>query len=137
MGATVGPNVAISNFIAKDIIRRVADEASVGHDCKSTEELLCKFEEYNEMRIQKNYNSKNIIVASMDIDKWFPSIKTRQVAKEIKQMVIDSGIEFKDINYDKVSEYLGKYMTVADILVNGFEELLYINDEKMEETSWG
>ena len=45
MGATVGPNVALTNFIARDILRKVADEASVGYDRKSTEEVLSKFEE--------------------------------------------------------------------------------------------
>jgi hypothetical protein len=44
MGATVGPNVALTNFIARDILRKVADEASVGYDRKSTEEVLSKFE---------------------------------------------------------------------------------------------
>ena len=47
MGATVGPNIALTDFIARSIVRKVADEASVGNDCKNTEELLSKFEEYN------------------------------------------------------------------------------------------
>ena len=51
MGAIVGPNVALTDFIVRNIIRKVAKEASVGNDCKSTEELLNRFEEYNNVRI--------------------------------------------------------------------------------------
>ena len=43
----------------------------------------------------------------MDIDKWFPSMKTRPMAKEVRQLTIDSKIEFKEIDYDKLSKYLG------------------------------
>ena len=48
-------------------------------------------------------------------------------------MIIDSEIDFKDIDYDKVSKYLGKYMTAVEILENKFEDLLYIDEEKMKE----
>jgi hypothetical protein len=58
MGATVGTNVALTNFIARDILRKVADEASVGYDRKSTEEVLSKFEEFNENRTIKGYSNK-------------------------------------------------------------------------------
>ena len=52
MGATVGPNIALTDFIARSIVRKVADEASVGNDCKNTEELLNKFEEYNHEEVK-------------------------------------------------------------------------------------
>ena len=103
MGATVGPNIALTDFIARSIIRKVAEEASVGNDCKSTEELLNKFEEYNHVIVQKGYSTKNVMIASMDIDKWFPSMKIRPMTKEIKQMIIDSGIEFKEIDYENAA----------------------------------
>jgi hypothetical protein len=65
MGATVGPNIALTDFIARNIIRKVAEEASVGNDCKSTEELLNRFETYNKERIQNGYSDKNVIIASI------------------------------------------------------------------------
>ena len=132
MGATVGPNVALTNFIAIEIVKKVAEEASVGNDCKSTEELLNKFEEYNRTRIQNGFASKNVIIASMDINKWYPSMKTRPMTKEIKQMIIDSKIEFKEIDYDKISKYLGEHMTIEEILEDEMEELLYIHEHKMD-----
>ena len=60
MGATVGPNLALTNFIAKNVVKEIAKEASVGNDCESTEELLCEFEEYNKTRVQTGLADKNI-----------------------------------------------------------------------------
>ena len=131
MGATVGPNVALTNFIGKDIVKKIAEDASGGHDIKSNEELLSRFVEYNKSRVEGNYDSKKVFIASMDIDKWFPSMKNRAMAMEIRQMIIDSEIEFKEVDYDKVSKYLGKYMTVDEIIEEEMEDLLYIDEEKM------
>ena len=47
MGAVVGPNVALSNFIGREIVRRVAEDASSDNVCKSTEELISRQEQYN------------------------------------------------------------------------------------------
>ena len=132
MGATVGPNVALTNFIAKNVIKKIAEEASVGNDLKSVEELLNKFEEYNKARVHNGYANKNIFIASMDIDKWFPSMKNRPMAKEIKQMIIDSNFVFKEIDYDRVSKYLGEYMTIEEILEEEMEDILYIEQDKLE-----
>ena len=46
MGAMVGPNIGLAKF-GNLIIRKVADEADVGHVSKSTEETIAKIEEYN------------------------------------------------------------------------------------------
>ena len=131
MGATVGPNIALTDFIAKNIIRKVAEEASVGNDCKSSEELLNRFEAYNNARIQNGYSDKNVIIASMDIDKWFPSMKIKQMMKEVKQMIVESKIEFKEIDYDNASKYLGEEMTIEEILEEEMDEILYIEEEKL------
>jgi hypothetical protein len=95
MGATVGPNIALTDFIARNITRKVAEEASVGNDCKSTEELLSRCEEYNNVRIQNGFSSKNVIIASME---WFPSMKIKPMMKEVKQMIVESKIAFKEID---------------------------------------
>ena len=71
-------------------------------------EVLSKFEEFNEHRTIKGYSNKNVIIASMDIDKWFPNMKLKPMTKEVKQMIIDSNIEFKGIDYESASKYLGE-----------------------------
>ena len=68
----------------------------------------------------------------MDIDKWFPSMKIKQMMKEVKQMIVESKIEFREIDYDNASKYLGEEMTIEEILEEEMEEILYIEWEKFD-----
>ena len=70
-------------------------------------------------------------IASLDIDKWFPNMKLRPMTKEVKQIIIDSNIEFKDIDFESASKYLGEKMTIEEILEEEMEEILYIEEEKL------
>ena len=130
MGATVGPNVALTNFIGKEIVKRVAEDADSGNVCKSVEELLGKFEEYNKNRVENGHGEENIIVGSMDIEKWYPKTKPIPSAKTIKQMILNSKIKFDGINYEEVAKYLGKYMTIEEILEVEMEEILHGGSQK-------
>ena len=51
MGAIVGPNIGLSE-IGSRIVRKIADNADIGLESKSTEEVLNKFEIYNKRRLQ-------------------------------------------------------------------------------------
>ena len=61
MGAVVGPNVGLSNFIGKEVVRRVAEDAGNENICKSTEELLSTFEAFNKERIKKGLHERKLI----------------------------------------------------------------------------
>jgi hypothetical protein len=65
----------------------------------------------------------------MDIKKWYQSMITRPSAKVIKQMIIDSSLKFEDINYDAVSQYLGEFLTMEEILEEELEEIVYIKKD--------
>jgi hypothetical protein len=67
MGAVVGPNVGLSNFIGKEVIRRVAEDLNSDNVCKPTEELLSRFENYNQNRVKNGFHEEKMIIASMDI----------------------------------------------------------------------
>ena len=47
-------------------------------------------------------------------------------------MIIDSNIEFKEIDYENASKYLGEKMTTEEILEEEMEEILYIEEEKLK-----
>ena len=89
MGAVVGPNVALSNFIGREIIKRVAEDADNDTVCKSTEELLSIFEAYNKDRVKEGFHQKKMILGSMDIEKWYPSTLIKPSAEVMKNMIID------------------------------------------------
>ena len=50
MGAIVGPNMGLSE-LGSIIVRKISDNADVGHVAKTTEEVLNKFEEFNKRRL--------------------------------------------------------------------------------------
>ena len=91
---------------------------------KSTEETIAKIEEYNKNRNALNANSDNVIVGSMDIKKWYPTMIAEPSAKEIREMVEESEIEFEGFDMDVVSQYLGEYLTNEEIISEGMEEIL-------------
>ena len=132
MGAVVGPNVALSNFIGREVIRRVADNAKSDTVCKSTEELLSRLEQYNRDRIKNGFDKEKMILASMDIKKWYPSTIARPSAKVIKKMIIDSGLEFEGMDYDAVSRYLAEHMSNEEIEEEKFEEIVYRKNENVK-----
>ena len=129
MGAYIGPNVGLAN-IGGLIIRRIAEETDTGFVCKSTEEMQYRFEKYNKERIEKNLGDKNIIIGSMDVEKWYPRLNPKRLGVAVKNMVIVSEIEFEGINYEAVSKYLGKFMTKEEIEDENMEEILYIKVKK-------
>ena len=132
MGANVGPNVGASNFVSQ-IIRKIADLEDEGFVCKSTEEMLHTFDNFNKSRNLGNSGKRNLIIGSMDIEKWYPNTIPRPTAKRINEMYIKSKLEIKGVDYEKVAKYLGKFLTREEILQENMEEILYIKEGKMKE----
>ena len=110
MGAMIGPNIGLAKF-GNLIVRKVADEADIGHVSKSTEETVAKIEEYNKDRSSLNPRGKKVIIGSMDVIKWYPNTKAEPSAKVIRSMVEESEIDFEGFDIDVVSQYLGEYLT--------------------------
>ena len=66
----------------------------------------------------------------MDIDTWYPSQIPGPSAKGIRNMFEESEVEFEGINYDKVSRYLGEFLTEDEIKQEGMEEIVYMKIKK-------
>ena len=130
----VGPNIGLSKF-GNLIIRKVADEADVGHVSKSTEETIAKIEEFNKNRNKLETNGKKVIIGSMDVEKWYPSMIAQPSAKDIREMVVESEIDFKGFDLDVVSQYLGEYLTNEEIKEEDMEEIVYMKKEKAKRKS--
>ena len=120
MGARVGPNTGLSQIgckIVKAISQNLEDKLSV----KSTEEMLCKFRSYNINR--KLENSKKM-VASMDIDSFYPSINPVRVAEIARLMWKRSDLKV-NINHEKLAMYLGTHMSKAEIENENISEIVF------------
>ena len=88
---------------------------------------------YNKRRLQANPGIRNLIVASMDIEKYYPNILSDKSAKIIRKMWEESDLSIEGIDYDKLSSYLGKHLKKEEIVEEGFEELVYkrkVNEKK-------
>ena len=132
MGAVVGPNIALSNFLGKEIVRRIAEDANNDTVCKSTEELLSRIETYNKDRIEKGFNKKKMILASMDIEKWYQNTLARPSTKVIMKMLIESELKFVGIEYDDVSKFLGEEMSKEENIKENFQEIVYMKNENLD-----
>ena len=85
MGAVVGPNIGLSE-IGSIIVRKIADNADIGLAAKSTEEVLNKIETFNKNRLENNHGLKKLIIASMDVEKFYPNILSEKSAKIIRRI---------------------------------------------------
>ena len=129
MGAVVGPNIGLSE-IGSRIVRQIANAADKGLVAKSTEEVIEKFEKFNKSRLEKNPPLKKLIIASMDIEKFYPSVLSAKSAKIIRRMWEDSDLAIEGVDFDKLCKYLGIHLKKEDIVEEGFEDLLYTRKKK-------
>jgi hypothetical protein len=124
MGAIVGPNIGLSE-IGSILVRKIADEAEEGSVAKSTEEVLHEFETFNKRRMNINPKLKTLIIASMDVEKFYPNILSAKSAKIIRKMWEESELTIEGIDVDKLTRYLGNYLNKEEIIQDKFEELMY------------
>ena len=104
-------------------MRKIADNADIGLVAKSTEEVINKFEIFNKGRLKKNPSLKKIIIASMDIEKFYPNILSAQSAKIVRKMWEESELSIDGIDFDQLSKYLGNHLKKEESAEEGFEDL--------------
>ena len=97
-GAVVASNHRASFFISS-IIKPVLEMAPEA--CNSTEDFLSRIEDLN-----KNKDLKNAIIGSMDVDALYPSIDIEFSVDKCVELILESGIQFKELNTDELGLYL-------------------------------
>ena len=102
MGAVVGPNIGLSE-VGSIIVRKIADNADVGLVAKSTEEVINKIEAFNKRRFENNLGNKKLIIASMDIEKFYNNLISEKSAKIIRKMWEESELVIEGIDTDNSS----------------------------------
>ena len=128
MGARVGPNTGLSQ-IGSRILRSIIDDVKVRHDVKSTEEMLAKIEQYNES-LKSKKSKKKMILASLDIKNFYPSIDPKRGAQIAKLMWNRSDIVFEDVNVDELVWYISRYGLKENIEADGLSEYLYTKKKR-------
>ena len=108
MGASIGPNTGLSQ-IGCQIIRKISDNVVERYDVKSTEEMLASFSEYNKSISDKKKNLRCKVIASMDINSFYPSLNADQVAKVAKIMWERSTVQLGNIDTSELAFYIAKF----------------------------
>ena len=128
MGARVGPNTGLSQIGSK-VLRSIIDDVKVRHDVKSTEEMLARIENYNES-LKSQKSKKKMVLASLDIKNFYPSIDSKRGAQIAKLMWNRSDIVIENVNADELVWYISKYGQRENIKADGLSEFFVHQKEK-------
>ena len=112
-GAMVASNYRISHFISQ-IIRPIIDQAE--EPCTSREDLLSKIEHINESE-----DLEDCIIGSMDVKALYPSIDIEFSVDRCVEMILNSSIEFKNVNIMEVGLYLALCVNGENLAEAGLE----------------
>ena len=96
---------------------------------KSTEEVLNQFEDFNRTRLE-NTRLRKLIIASIDVEKGYPSILLKNSAKIVRKIFEESELIIEEIEVDKLSLYLGKHISKEEVAQEEFEDILYTKEVK-------
>ena len=127
VNGNVGP-VANSSNITSDVLEvflvELREKVEKDNTCKSSEELICKFIEYNKKVVNKELENKERFVASLDVKALYPSLKTEQCVLEVKEAIKTSEIKLDGINKKELGVFLRKNLSTTEIVDRDFEELV-------------
>ena len=92
--------------------------------------LTCACQE----RLENNLGNKKLVIASMDIEKFYNNIISEKSAKIVRKMWEESELDIEGIDNDNLSRYLGIHLKKEEIAEEGFEELVYTKEKKQKKT---
>ena len=124
MGARVGPNTSLVQIGCK-ILRAISNDIKECErfDVKSTEEILHKFDKYNEKYKMNDFQNK--VVLSMDIKKFYPSIVPEKAADIARIMFERSKVEVDNLNVDELALYLSMNFSRNELNKENLLEVTY------------
>ena len=124
MGARVGPNTSLAQIGCK-ILRAISNDIKECErfDVKSTEEILHKFDKYNEKYEMNDFQNK--VVLSMDIKKFYPSIVPEKAADIARIMFERSKVEVDNLNVDELALYLSMNFSRNELNKENLLEVTY------------
>lgn len=96
-GAVVNNNMRISYFLSSILRPIIALSDDV---CDNTDDMLSRVAKCNEADLSK------CIVGSMDVEALYPSIDIEFAVEKCAELLMDSGIEFKNVDTDELGMFL-------------------------------
>ena len=135
VGASEGPNVRVSNMVAK-VLNRAADMEQSNTECQSTEGLLAKVEALNKKLQKEAFEGKNgekeercLVVGSLDFQNMYGSFKPKESGAIVRKR-LERGPAKIDVNPLELSRFLCLVMTEEEIEAEGIRELVHTVKER-------
>ena len=98
----------------RNVLEGVIENIGSTSVCKSTEELLYTFEEYNNTIdkdvAEKNFNRKRKVIGSIDAKALYPSIEEDRAADIVAEIILDTDVKFEGLDNNELGKYLCKNM---------------------------
>ena len=102
-GAKEAPNSRLSHFLSR-IVNDYADNADIGTECRSSEEMRASFEAFNEETSEEVKLESKIL--SMDVKALYPSMEWEEIITAMKNMIEESDRDIEDVDWHEVGKYL-------------------------------
>ena len=119
-GARQSPNSRLGHFLS-NIVNDYVDCAGVKSECRSSEEMRAAFQEFNRLDSTTRMKCKTI---SMDVKALYPSMSWPEIITAIKEMITESEMEIKNVDWKEVGKYLAVMMTEQEIQEEGLTHVV-------------
>ena len=122
----VGANKASSrpmSHILSRVIYKVPEiiGRKIRTSCESTKEMMFEIEEVN-----KNLKEgEDIIVGSLDIIKWYPSMKLKRLIEIVMELMMEADLDVEEINIDQLSIYIATNLSKEEIKEEKLEKVTH------------
>ena len=104
-GASNGPLSRIDDFWSK-VVGHVADSMNAPSECINTEMLKRGFLDANQRILESSDKDLTTVIMSLDVSAMYPSLDTTVSSKLVMRGVIDSQVQFQNIDYREVGKVL-------------------------------
>ena len=82
--------------------------------------MIFEIEEVN----QNMKDSEDIIIGSLDIVKWFPSMKVKRLIEITMQLIMEADLNVQEIDIEKLSIYIATSLTREEVEKEYLEEIV-------------
>ena len=124
-GASTAPNNIVSHMLAQ-VLKRVAEEVEGDRSVSSTEEMIAIISKVNKgIRDTNIERRQEVCVGSMDVKALYPSITKEWVVKILKLQLMNTPVNFKNINWNEAALYIAVSYTPDEIDAEGLKDVIH------------
>ena len=119
------PNMVLGNLVS-EVLERIADAEQNEHECINTE-MLCREVQDANIRIkQNNVSREDVVIGSLDAVALYPSLKLQETSDIIHNMVLQSEVDVRGLQWKELAKYLYIVCTPQQIDRAGLRDFLPI-----------